>query len=140
MIHMVSSRSTSLPRSFWRLVALALFWEGLPPGVYFLFAGNLGWGILLTVFGLASMLVALSETFLRWAETRVVYRPLGILLMVYLVLLIPVEIWIAIGAGRYDPQVQPLMFLHLSVYLGLAVLTIWSYRRSLADGRLAPRM
>ena len=129
---MVGSQTARLPRSFWRVLALTLSWESLPSGVYFLFGGNLGWGVLLTLAGLACMVVGLSGATLHWAESRVVFRPLGTLMVVSLILLIPAEIWIAIGTGRYDPQAQLPMFIHLLVYLGLVILTVWWYRKSVA--------
>jgi hypothetical protein len=105
-------------------------WWTLVPGLYFLYSGEVNWGILLSAFGLASLVVTLSRAIIARLEARAVYRPLAVLFVAIVVVMALSEVWMATSTSSLTIHPAGAVGLHAAVLLLGGAATGLQLRRS----------
>jgi hypothetical protein len=122
--------SAPLSAGFWRTAALTMAWAALPLGVLALFRGVALWGALFTGTGVAAVVLAVSRSAIRWAESRSSSLPLARLFLVAMVLDAFVEIWFAARPLPLYVAPKAAALAHGLILLALTAVTAWQLMRS----------
>jgi hypothetical protein len=122
--------SAGLGPGFWRTAALTVMWATLPTGLYGAFTGSAGWGAVLTVVGLAALIVGATPSVIRWASARPASIPLAALLVAAIALGALTELWMAARPSPLLVAPKAVALRHAQVLLVLAGVTAWQVARS----------
>ncbi len=123
------SSSSPLPASFWRMAALTTAWWALPLGVFAFTQGQITWGLLFTIAGIAALVFVLSGPAVRWAQARRRSPSLAGILVVFYFLVALVELWQGLQSFSLYTIPSTPAAVHALILAALAALTGWQIIR-----------